>query len=79
MSPVGIAIIGLGAMFMLMILRMPIGFAMLLAGFLGVSVVASPDAALNILSSDIWSSFSSYGLSVIPMFFLWGKSPFALE
>jgi tripartite ATP-independent transporter DctM subunit len=55
---------------------MPVGFAMLLAGFLGLLVLASPEAALNVLSADIWEQFASYGLSVIPLFVLMGAIVF---
>ncbi|GAW92534.1 TRAP transporter large permease [Calderihabitans maritimus] len=76
MSPVAMALIGIAVMLLLMLLGMPIGFAMLFAGFLGLSIVASPQAALSILSTDLWQQFSSYGLSVIPLFVLMGQIVF---
>ena len=72
MSPTMIAIIGIIGMLVLIFLRLPVGFAMALAGFLGMSYFVSPQAALHILSSDIWGQFSSYGLSVIPLFIFMG-------
>jgi tripartite ATP-independent transporter DctM subunit len=76
MSPITIALIGLTAMFLLMILRMPISFAMFLAGFVGFGVMTSPKAAYSIVSTEIWLGFSSYGLSVIPLFVLMGQIVF---
>jgi len=72
MSPTVIAIIGIVVLLLFFSLRMPIGFAMALAGFLGMSYLISPQAALYMLSSDIWLQFSSYGLSVIPLFIFMG-------
>lgn len=70
------ALIGIGVLVVFMLLRMPVGFAMFLAGFLGFFYVASPEAAFNMLSGDIWEQFSSYGLSVIPLFVLMGSIAF---
>ncbi|MFO7772554.1 MAG: TRAP transporter large permease [Dehalococcoidia bacterium] len=72
MSPTTVAIIGLGVMLLLMFLRLPVGFAMGLAGFLGLMYYISPRAALHILGTDIWGQFSSYGLTAIPLFILMG-------
>ena len=37
-------------------------------GFLGFSYLSSPSAAFRVVAKDIFSTFSSYSLSVIPMF-----------
>ncbi len=76
MSPTAIAIIGILFMFILMLLRMPVGFAMFFAGFVGFSYYVSPQAAYSMLSTDIWGGFASYGLSVIPMFVFMGQIAF---
>ncbi len=72
MSMLTIALLGIVIMVLLMLLRMPVGFAMLLSGFFGLMYVVSPSAALNMLGADIWEQFSSYSLSVIPLFTLMG-------
>ncbi len=72
MSPTMIAIIGIIVMLVIMFLRMPVGFAMALAGFLGMSYFLSPQAAFYILATDIWVQFSSYGLTVVPLFIFMG-------
>lgn len=76
MSPTMVAIIGIVVMLVFMFLRMPVGFAMALAGFLGMCYFASPQAAVHILATDIWGQFTSYGLSVIPLFILMGQITF---
>ena len=73
MSPelIGISgiIIMLGTMFFL---HIPVGFAMALIGFLGVSYIISPHAALVMLGTELWTTFSSYGLTIIPLFIFMG-------
>ena len=73
MDPVTIAVIGLAGMFALMMIGMPIGFAMLLAGVLGNAYLLSVPAATHLLSTNVWEQFSSYGLSVVPLFVLMGQ------
>lgn len=71
-----IALLGIFLLFALMFLRMPISFAMFIVGFVGLAVVASPKAAYNVLSADLWNKFSSYSLSVIPLYILMGEIVF---
>jgi tripartite ATP-independent transporter DctM subunit len=77
MSPVTVGIIGLGLLVFLFLLRMPVAFAMALVGFIGFAYLSTPEAALSLLSRDIFETFSSYPLSVIPMFILMGTFAFA--
>lgn len=72
MSPAMVAIIGTIVMLLIMFLGMPIGFAMALTGFLGMCYFLSPQAAFHILATDIWGQFSSYGLTVVPLFIFMG-------
>jgi tripartite ATP-independent transporter DctM subunit len=60
-------------MFGLMMLGMPIAFAMLLAGVLGNAYLLSIGAATHLLATNVWEQFSSYGLSVVPLFVLMGQ------
>ncbi|MEL7564196.1 MAG: TRAP transporter large permease [Dehalobacterium sp.] len=73
MDHITIALIGLLLLFSLMLLKMPISFSMFIVGFLGLLVVASPKAAFNVLTADLWNQFSSYTMSVIPMYILMGE------
>jgi tripartite ATP-independent transporter DctM subunit len=77
MNPATAGIIGIGLLVALFLLRMPVAFAMALVGLLGFASLSSPEAALNLLGLDIFDSFSSYPLSVIPMFILMGTFAFA--
>ena len=77
MSPATIGIIGIVLMVFLFLLRMPVAFVMALVGFAGFAYLTTPEAALSLLASDIWEQFSSYPLSVIPMFILMGSFAFA--
>jgi C4-dicarboxylate transporter, DctM subunit len=60
----------------LFFLGMPVGFAMGIVGFVGFWYMVSFKAALNMVGGDIWSTFSSYGLTVIPLFILLGYLAF---
>jgi len=68
MSPFLVGILGMVALFLLLSLRMPIAFIMALVGFAGFSYLVSPEAAFRVVAKDLYNSFASYHLSVIPMF-----------
>jgi len=72
MSPATIGIIGIALLVILFVLRMPVGFAMAMVGFVGFSYLVSLGAGLDILARDIFYTFSSYSLTVIPMFVFMG-------
>ncbi|MBL8289807.1 MAG: TRAP transporter large permease, partial [Rubrivivax sp.] len=73
MEPVTVALVGLALMSLLMLVGMPIGFAMLLAGLAGNAWLLSVPAATQLLATNVWDQFSSYGLSVVPLFVLMGQ------
>lgn len=68
---IGITVIGL--LFVLFLAGLEIGVAMGLAGFIGFSAVVGLEPALNLVAKDIYSVFSSYGFTVIPLFVLMGQ------
>jgi tripartite ATP-independent transporter DctM subunit len=68
-----VGLMGIAALLIIIFLRMPVSFAMFIVGFVGMFLFAGPLAAFNILSSDIWGQFSSYTLSVIPLYVLMGE------
>ena len=72
MSPFLIGICGIIAFIILIMLKVPIAVSMSMVGFVGVSYLVSMQAAFRILASEIYSTFSSYSLSVTPMFVLMG-------
>ena len=77
MSPVITGLVGIGVLLLLFLLRMPVGFAMGFVGLAGFAYLADPGPALSLLAQDIFEQFSSYPLSVIPMFILMGTFAFA--
>lgn len=64
-------------MLLLFLLRMPVAFAMAFAGLVGFAYLGGLESALSLLAQDIFETFSSYPLSVIPMFILMGSFAFA--
>jgi len=56
--------------------QMPVAFVMALVGFLGFSIMTSPDAGLVLLSRNIYETFASYDLTTIPLFILMGQLGF---
>lgn len=76
MDPLLIGGLGILAFLILIMFRMPIAYAMALVGFLGYSYLSSMDVAFRVVSKDIYSTFSSYSLSVAPMFIFMGLLAF---
>jgi C4-dicarboxylate transporter DctM subunit len=77
MSPVTTGIVGIILLLFLFLLRMPVAFAMTFIGVAGFTYLTGPGPALGLLAQDIFETFSSYPLSVIPMFILMGSFAFA--
>lgn len=73
MSPTTIGLIGIVALFILIFLRIPVGFVMAAVGFLGFGCIVSFDASMNMIAKDLFSVFGSYNLTVIPLFVLMGQ------
>ena len=76
MSPIEIGIIGVMALFVLMLLGMPIGLSMGLIGFVGLLFLCGPEAALIRLGLTPFSSTNSYLISLLPLFILMGEFAF---
>lgn len=73
MNPGEIGAIVIALLFVFFLMGLEIGFSMALAGFIGFAAIVNVDAALNLVAKDIFSVFSSYGFTVIPMFVLMGQ------
>lgn len=74
MSSVTIGIIGVVVLILVMLFRvMPIGTAMALLGLIGYSCLVSTKGAYYTLVVDFFRTFTSYSLSVIPMFVFMGQ------
>lgn len=76
MSFTMIGVVGILLLFVLIFLRMPVGFAMLLTGVTGFGIIVSPDAAFSMMVNDLVDIFGSYNLTVIPLFILMGQVAF---
>jgi tripartite ATP-independent transporter DctM subunit len=68
-----IGLIGIAGLFVLFVLRMPVGLSMLVTGFLGTAAIRGWSQALPSLSSETFAIASFYQLSIIPMFVLMGN------
>jgi C4-dicarboxylate transporter DctM subunit len=77
MNLVLVGIIGIVILLLvLFFLGMPVGFAMAVVGFCGFCYVVSFKGALNMVGTDLWFTFSKYGLTVIPLFVFMGYLAF---
>ena len=76
MSPCAIGLIGLAILIVFLFARIPVGFAMAIVGFVGFVQLVNLEAALSLLARDVFSTFSSYGLTVIPLFIFMGQVSF---
>jgi tripartite ATP-independent transporter DctM subunit len=68
MTPITIGLLGVLLFFIFLILRMPVALSMLFTGIIGISILNSPSIALRVAATEIYSNFSTYTLSAIPMF-----------
>lgn len=72
MSGTTVAILGFAGMLLLLVLRMPIGLSMLVAGSIGYIHFTSPAIFMNYMKTTPYHLFANYTLSVIPLFILMG-------
>ena len=68
MSSVTIGVIGVGIFLILSLLGFPIASGMLLTGVVGFGVLTNFNAAVNLIAVDLFSSVTSYNMSVVAMF-----------
>lgn len=73
MDPISTALVGLGALATLLVLRIPLAVAMMAVGMTGYIALAGLDPLLNYMKSGAYWRFASYDFSVIPMFILMGQ------
>ena len=64
------ALLGVGSLFLLLALGMPVGFAMAASGVLGLYLIGGSPMVAGILQTAPLSTVSSYELITIPMFLL---------
>ncbi len=72
MSTDAVAFIGFGTLFMLMLLRVPVGMAMGLVGVSGFGYLVGGTPALKLVGQTSMRTVTDYSFGVIPMFLLMG-------
>ena len=77
MSDVGVGIAGIVALFLLCSSGIEIGFAMAVIGVLGFAYLVSFGSAVNMMAKDFFDIFSSYNLTVVPLFMFMGQVAFS--
>ena len=71
-DPIVMGLSGLAALILLIGIRIPIAYAMILVGGIGTMLINGPMIVLSQLKSLAYGQFSIYDLSVVPMFILMG-------
>lgn len=72
MNELIVGIIGIIFLLIFIAFKMPVALSMAIVGFVGSCYLTSVKAGAMILAKDIYSNFSSYSLSVVPMFIFMG-------
>src|SRR5437016_9885838 len=72
MSTDGVAVLGFVALFVLMLLRVPVGMAMGLVGVSGFSYLVGGTPALKLVGQTSMRTVTDYPFGVVPMFLLMG-------
>jgi C4-dicarboxylate transporter DctM subunit len=72
LSTDAVAVIGFVVLFVLMLLRVPVGMAMGLVGVVGYSYIAGTGPALKLVGQTSMRTVTDYTFGVIPMFMLMG-------
>ena len=76
MNPTLVGVIGIFVLILVFFTRMPVAYVMAMVGYVGFSVLVSGTAGLKLLSRDFYDVYSSYGLTIIPMFVFMGQIAF---
>ena len=73
MDPSLIGVIGIGVLFLLLLIGMPIGYTLAFVGFAGISIITDPVVAMPTLVKSFYSTFTTYSFTVIPLFVIMGE------
>ena len=73
MDPILLASLGILALFILIVLQVPIGIAMGAIGIIGFAFLSDFGPALSLISSETVSALSNPDLAVVPIFLLMGN------
>ncbi len=77
MTEVALGFVGMGALFVLILLRMPIGFAMGVVGFVGFAFITSLEAATVRVGVVAHELGTNYAIGTVPLFLLMAHVLFA--
>jgi tripartite ATP-independent transporter DctM subunit len=72
LSAEAVAVIGFVTLFVLMLLRVPVGMAMGLVGVTGFGYLTGMEPALKLVGQTVMRTVTDYSFGVIPMFLLMG-------
>ena len=67
-----VGLIGIVVLILFFVTRIAVAYAMAIVGFLGYWYLTNINAALALLSRDMYDVFSSYGLALVPLFVFMG-------
>ncbi len=57
----------------ILFVRIPVALLLGIVGFCGYALLDGIDNAINMAGSELWGTFSGYGLTVVPLFILMGQ------
>jgi tripartite ATP-independent transporter DctM subunit len=73
MDPLIVGLGGIGVLFLLLLIGMPIGYTLAFVGFGGISLITDPAVAMPTLVKSFYSTFTQYSFTVIPLFIIMGE------
>lgn len=76
MSPIEVGLLSILIVFILLFLRMPVAYVMLVVGMIGFAYLRSPSAMYSLSAMTIYNTFASYNLIVVPLFVWMGYIAF---
>lgn len=76
MTPADVGLIGFALLLILLAASLPVGFVMAVVGLVGFAIMTTPQAALSMATTDLYTTFSDYNLTTIPLFILMGQVAF---
>jgi tripartite ATP-independent transporter DctM subunit len=76
MTPADVGLIGFALLLILLAASLPVGFVMAVVGLVGFAIMTTPQAALSMATTDLYTTFSDYNLTTIPLFVLMGQVAF---
>lgn len=72
MDGINIALLGFLALLALLLIRVPVGLAMLIVGVAGIAAIR-PGAVVPVLAGEVFAVASRYTLTILPLFMLMGN------